>query len=91
MGSITTQQGRSYRDLPKGSLLGNLWMPALPMIIGNVLQNAFSIVDMFFIGKPGPTAVASVAGGGILMLASWDDGKNKKYRGRQRHTLYDEP
>lgn len=60
-----------YRDLTTGSLLRNLWTLALPMIVANVLQNAFSIVDMIFVGRLGPTAVAAVAVSGLIMMVAW--------------------
>lgn len=60
-----------YRDLTRGSLLKNLWTLALPMIVGNVLQNAFSIVDMIFVGRLGPTAVAAVAVSGLVLMVAW--------------------
>jgi putative MATE family efflux protein len=60
-----------YQDLTRGSLLKNLWVLALPMIVANVLQNAFSIVDMIFVGRLGPIAVASVAVSGLVMMVAW--------------------
>jgi putative MATE family efflux protein len=60
-----------YRDLTRGSLLKNLWALAIPMIVANVLQNAFSIVDMIFVGRLGPTAVAAVAVSGLVMMVAW--------------------
>jgi putative MATE family efflux protein len=41
------------------------------MIVANVLQNAFSIVDMIFVGRLGPTAVAAVAVSGLVMMVAW--------------------
>jgi putative MATE family efflux protein len=67
----TSSGTASYRDLTTGSLLRNLWTLALPMIVANVLQNAFSIVDMIFVGRLGPTAVAAVAVSGLVMMVAW--------------------
>lgn len=61
----------AYRDLTRGSLLSSLWTLALPMIIANVLQNAFSVVDMIFVGRLGPTALAAVAMSGLVMMVAW--------------------
>ena len=58
---------KQSRDLTSGSLPRHLWALALPMIIANVLQNAFSIVDMIFVGRLGPVAVASVAVSGLAV------------------------
>ena len=55
------------RDLTEGSIARNIWHLALPMMAGNVLQNAFSIVDMKFVGKLGPSAIAAVSMSGLVM------------------------
>lgn len=55
------------RDLTEGSIVRNIWHLALPLMIGNVLQNAFSIVDMKFVGKLGKSAIAAVSISGIAM------------------------
>jgi len=55
------------RDLTEGSIIRNIWYLALPTIVGNVLQNAFSIVDMKFVGKLGPSAMAAVGMSGIVL------------------------
>jgi putative MATE family efflux protein len=41
------------------------------MVLGNVLQNAFNVVDMIFVGRLGPSAIAAVALCGILMQITW--------------------
>jgi len=55
------------RDLTEGSIAKNIWYLALPMMAGNLLQNAFSIVDMKFVGKLGPSAIAAVSISGIVL------------------------
>ncbi|MBW2059082.1 MAG: MATE family efflux transporter [Deltaproteobacteria bacterium] len=69
--SPSGQRGSPYRDLTRGSLLSSLWALALPMIVANVLQNAFSVVDMVFVGRLGPTAIAAVAVSGLVMMVAW--------------------
>ena len=70
--TIKIRPGISHgQDLTTGPILKHLWALALPMIIGNVLQNAFSIVDMIFVGRLGPTAVAAVAVSGLVMMVAW--------------------
>ncbi len=54
-------------DLTKGSISKNIWRLAIPIMIGVVLQNTFNIVDMIFVGRLGPEAIAAVAMGGILL------------------------
>jgi putative MATE family efflux protein len=41
------------------------------MVLGNVLQNAFNVVDMIFVGRLGAQAIAAVALCGILMQITW--------------------
>ena len=53
-------------DLTKGSISKSIWKLALPIMISVVLHNAFNIVDMIFVGRLGPEAIAAVAMGGIF-------------------------
>jgi putative MATE family efflux protein len=55
------------RDLTEGSILRNIWHISLPIIVGNMLQNTFNIVDMIFVGKLGPAAIAAVGMSGVIM------------------------
>ena len=57
------------RDLTRGSIVRNIWVLAIPMMFGNLLQTTFSIVDMVWVGKLGPDAIAAVSlSGSILMV-----------------------
>lgn len=58
---------RSSRDLTEGGIIRNIWYLALPMMAGNVLENAFNIVDMIFVGKLGPSAIAAVGMSGVIL------------------------
>lgn len=56
-------------SLTDGPILGALLRLATPMLAGAVLQNIHSLIDMFWVGRLGPDAVASVAmGATVLML-----------------------
>lgn len=55
------------RDLTEGSIVKNIWYLSLPMMIGNLLQDTFTIVDMIFVGKLGPSALAAVGMSGTIM------------------------
>lgn len=56
-------------SLTQGSILGALGRLATPMLVGAVLQNLQSLIDLFWVGGLGPSAVAAVAmSGTILML-----------------------
>ena len=50
-----------------GSLLRAAWRLSLPMMAAAALQDAFALVDMFFVGKLGPAAVAAVGAGGVVL------------------------
>lgn len=55
--------------LTEGSLLRSLHRLAMPMLIGAILNNLQSIINLFWVGRLGSHAVAAVAvGGTILML-----------------------
>ena len=57
------------RELLQGSIARNVWALATPMMLGNMLQTAFNVVDMIWVGKLGGTAIAAVAmSGSILMV-----------------------
>lgn len=57
------------RELLQGSIVRNVWALATPMMFGNMLQTAFNVVDMVWVGKLGGAAIAAVAmSGSILMV-----------------------
>jgi len=56
-------------DLTEGSILRALGRLATPMLVGGILQNLQSLIDLFWVGRLGSSAVASVAvSGTVLML-----------------------
>ncbi|MFC1719404.1 MATE family efflux transporter [Candidatus Poribacteria bacterium] len=55
------------RDLTEGSIVWNILYLALPAMIGSVFQNTFSLVDMWFVGKLGPSAMAAVGMSGLVL------------------------
>ncbi|MBD3184637.1 MATE family efflux transporter [Candidatus Poribacteria bacterium] len=57
----------SSMNLTEGSIISSIWRLSLPIMIGNILQNLFSIVDMIFVGKLGPSAVAAVGMSGVIL------------------------
>lgn len=56
------------RDLTEGSIVKNIWVLALPMVIEMVMQSTFNIVDLFWVGKLGPEAIASVSLAGVILM-----------------------
>ena len=55
------------RNLTEGSIVKNILYLALPTIASSVLWDLFNIVDMIFVGKLGPSAIAAVSMCGIMM------------------------
>ncbi len=67
-GEITEpKEERIISPLTEGSIVRNIWKLALPTMLGSTLQDLFNIVDMIFVGRLGPAAIASVSMSGILM------------------------
>lgn len=62
---------RSRRLLTEGSIVKNVWHLALPMMVGILLHNTFNIVDMIFVGRLGPAAIAAVSMNGIILGVIW--------------------
>ena len=56
------------RDFTEGNLIRNIWAFAIPILIANFLQGAFNLVDMFFVGRLGPPAIAAVSMSGVIMM-----------------------
>ncbi|MGQ9630528.1 MAG: MATE family efflux transporter [bacterium] len=55
------------RNLTEGSIVGNIWHLALPLMVASALQDAFNIVDMIFVGRLGPSAIAAVSISGTIV------------------------
>jgi putative MATE family efflux protein len=56
--------------LVQGKISGSIWKLAAPMMIGGALQDLFSMVDLYFVGKLGHIEVAalSIAGTVVAIL-----------------------
>ncbi len=54
--------------LPGHSLTRSLTGLAAPMLIGALLQNLQSVIDMFWVGRLGPVAVGAVAVSGTILM-----------------------
>ncbi|MBI3930299.1 MAG: MATE family efflux transporter [Armatimonadetes bacterium] len=53
--------GSNGRDLTRGPVVGTLVSLAVPVFFANLLQTAYQLVDTFWVGRIGPTAVAAVS------------------------------
>src|SRR5579885_909448 len=49
-----------YHDYTQGSLTKAVFLLAIPMILELSLESVFALVDMFFVGKLGQNAIATV-------------------------------
>jgi putative MATE family efflux protein len=58
-------------NLLSGSITKNILTLALPILVANFIANAYFIIDMIFVGRLGPTALAAVSLGGVLMSFTW--------------------
>lgn len=55
------------RNLTEGSIFRSVLHLGIPTIAISLLQSGFNLVDMFFVGKLGPTALAAVTVSGIVI------------------------
>ncbi|NQS99727.1 MAG: MATE family efflux transporter [Candidatus Omnitrophica bacterium] len=55
-------------DLTEGNTARNIWVLAFPMMLGNILQTAFNMIDMIWVGRLGPEAIAAVAMSGVVIM-----------------------
>ena len=59
---------RQERDLTKGAIVKSLWLFALPLMFGNVLQQFYNLVDTWVVGRYlGKRALAAVGASYTLM------------------------
>jgi putative MATE family efflux protein len=56
------------RDLTRGSISTNLWVLALPMVLGLLAETALGLIDMFYVGRLSPEAIAAVS---MARMISW--------------------
>jgi putative MATE family efflux protein len=59
---------RLKRDWTKGSILGNLWMLAWPMLVTNSINTLGPTVDFIWIGRLGPNELAGVGVSGMVVM-----------------------
>jgi putative MATE family efflux protein len=55
-------------NLTEGSILNNIFILALPLLVRAVLESFQSVIDMFWVGRLGPSSLAGVAMGGTIIM-----------------------
>jgi len=72
VGMIKQPQKADSNDfLIKGSINRSIYKLALPTFVGNILFVTLNIVDMYFVGKLGVDALATVAVGQTIAFTLW--------------------
>lgn len=57
------------KELTKGSISKNIFILAIPLLIRATLQSFQSVIDIFWVGRLGPTSIAAVAMGTTIIMA----------------------
>lgn len=66
---MRTRSAAAREAIVRGSILRAVAKLSAPMLVGVLLQNAQSLIDLFWVGHLGPAAVAAVSmSGTVLML-----------------------
>jgi putative MATE family efflux protein len=63
--------GKPVHSLTEGSVIQAVRVLAVPTIVGNLLQNLHTVIDIYFIGKLGPESIAAVSLGGVVIDVLW--------------------
>ena len=58
---MVKRERKTYSDITGGKIGQSLWRLSLPSMLGALLLNLFSLVDLFFIGRLGYVAVAALS------------------------------
>jgi Na+-driven multidrug efflux pump len=56
-----TMDKRYKNNLTEGSIIKSIIFLSVPIIIANLLQTAYQLIDTFWVGRVGATAVAAVS------------------------------
>ena len=60
-------EGKTMKDMTKGSIIGAIISFAIPMLISSIFQQLYSLVDTYIVSRYlGPDALAGVGATGLL-------------------------
>ena len=45
------RQNMKYQDLTQGKITSGLWKFALPLVLGNVMQQLYNLADTWVVGR----------------------------------------
>ncbi|MFH1380638.1 MAG: MATE family efflux transporter [Candidatus Omnitrophota bacterium] len=62
-----TRARKINKNITEGGLRSSIWKLAMPMMAGALLQDLFSLVDLFFVGRLGYVAVAALSIAGVII------------------------
>ena len=54
-------------NITEGTLKSAIWKLAMPMMAGALLQDLFTLIDLFFVGRLGYVAVAALSISGVIL------------------------
>lgn len=57
-----------HREITEGSILRNLAALSWPIVLAMAMQTSYNLVDIFWVGKLGPTAIAAVSLAGVVFF-----------------------
>jgi putative MATE family efflux protein len=60
--------GLARADLTRGSLVKHLFVLSWPTVLAMSLQTSYNLVDIFWVGRVGPTAIAAVSLAGVVFF-----------------------
>ena len=66
---MTESKGAPGTNITEGDLVKGLLTISLPIIASNLLQSVVEVVDLFFVGRLGPDAIAGVSMSMMFILA----------------------
>ena len=62
-----TRARKINKNITAGKLSSSLWKLATPIMIAALLQDLFSLADLFFVGRLGHIAVAALSVSGVIL------------------------
>jgi len=68
---MTNSSAKFENKLLHGNIAKNIFNLSLPIIAAHLFANLYYIIDMIFVGRLGPTALAAVSMGAVLMSLVW--------------------